>query len=122
MHRCMKNLNPALYEAVRCHARYMDSLEKVLHLLALHSDTVKDARIRLGQRSTEMVPTHPATAHISNAHSAWNPSAELDAVRAELDELKQLTYSGRQIAKHNKTNVKNTERYAIRCAALPSMR
>lgn len=119
-HQCMKDLNDALTEAVRHHDRYLASIEKVINLLALHNDTFEDAREQLGDCGAVIVPTHAAAEQLCNAYNAWKVSEELAALRKELEVLKELTDSGRQMTKRSKTNVENLEKYAIRCAAVNS--
>lgn len=118
IHVSMKDLNAALNEAVRCHDRYVDALDKVVNALALQSDTLEDAREHLGQCAASILPTHAAAKRLCEGFNAWKVSEELRALRKELDDLKQLTESGRQTTKRNKTTVENLEKYAIRCAAV----
>lgn len=119
-HQCMKDLNAALSEATRCHDRYVESLDKVVNLLALHSDTFEDARKELGECGAAIAPTHAAAKLLCDAFNAWRVSAELGALRRELDDLRQLTDSLRKTTKRDKTEAEEMEKYAIRCAEVNS--
>lgn len=120
VHTSMKDLNAALSEALRCHDRYYAAMDKVVNLLALHSDTLEDAREQLGSCVADFTPTHSVAGQLCNAHNAWKASEEMAGLRKELDDLKGLTESGRQMTKRAKTNVEEMEKCAIRCAAVNS--
>ncbi|KAK7201951.1 hypothetical protein NESM_000263000 [Novymonas esmeraldas] len=115
-HKHLKELNLATEEALKYHDKYFAALEKVMSCLLNNSDAIEDVRRHLDPESAAKVqPTVPTVGRLAAAHSTWHASAELQALRTELEFLKEISSTGRHSAKKTKNSIGGLEKAAKKC-------
>ncbi|KAG5495789.1 hypothetical protein JIQ42_02649 [Leishmania sp. Namibia] len=121
MHEQLRELSQATKKALKLHAKYLASMEKVMSCLLSSSAAVDHMQSHLDHKvATGAQPTAQTSDRLAGAYSSWSTSAELKMMRTELEFLHEVSTTSRDAAKRTKSAVAALQKAAKKCANVNS--